>query len=244
MKTTAIIVAAGTGSRFRSDTPKQFLDLGGRPVIVQTILRFVHAESVDSIIVVLGSQWLNFFENTTYGCPFRIVEGGSTRAESVLNGLNALDPETEIVAVHYGARPLVSIKDIDSTVERAKESGAACLVSTVTDTIKTVNHAEITGTLDRDKLRRALTPQVFRVELLRRAFALGDVSDAVTDECYLVEKLGHPIATVEATSPNIKITTANDLLVAAALIEEFTLSEHQFEQEVATAKAVKLKSNN
>jgi 2-C-methyl-D-erythritol 4-phosphate cytidylyltransferase len=244
VKTTAIIVAAGTGSRFGSETPKQFVELAGRPVIVHTILRFVHAESVNSIIVVLGRQWLGFFEKTTYGRPFRMVEGGTTRAESVLNGLKALEPDTEIVVVHDGARPLVSSEDIDRTVKAAQESGAACLVARVTDTIKTVDHTDIIGTLDREKLRRALTPQAFRVDVLRRAFEVGDLNDSVTDECYLVERLGHPITTVDTTSPSLKITTPDDLLVAGALIGEFTVSEYRSMRELATAKAAKLKSEN
>jgi 2-C-methyl-D-erythritol 4-phosphate cytidylyltransferase len=91
----------------------------------------------------------------------------------------------------------------------------------VTDTIKTVSGDEISGTLDRNKLRRALTPQVFKVEVLRRAFDLGELSDAVTDECYLVEKLGHPIAFVEGSSRNIKITHREDLGLAEAMSSTF-----------------------
>ena len=89
----------------------------------------------------------------------------------------------------------------------------------MTDTIKTVRGDEIAGTLDRDKLRRALTPQVFRVEVLRKAFADAELTDAITDECYLVEKLGHPIAFVEGSSRNIKITHAEDLALAESLLE-------------------------
>lgn len=245
MKTTAIIVAAGSGSRFNSDIPKQFLELSGRPLITQTILRFVHARHVAAgIIVVVGREWLDFFGDAPYGRPFQIVEGGATRAESVFNGLKAVNPETEIVAVHDGARPLVSSNDIDRTIARAKETGAACLVAPVTDTVKTVCDGEITGTLDRNKLCRALTPQVFKVELLRQAFELAELSDTVTDECYLVEQLGHPIATVEATTPNIKVTTADDLLVVAALYDEFLKSEFRLEQEDVTRRAYELKSKS
>ena len=217
MKTTAIIVAAGSGSRFQSEIPKQFLELCGKPIVVHTIERFTSAPSVDSIVVVLSSENVTRLGPGGFSKPFKVVTGGVTRAESVLNGLNAVDTDTEIVAVHDGARPFVSVDEIERTIEKAKSMGAACLVGPVTDTIKTVRGDEISGTLDRNKLRRALTPQVFKVEVLRRAFDLGELSDAVTDECYLVEKLGHPIAFVEGSSRNIKITHQEDLILAEVI---------------------------
>ncbi len=219
MKTTAIIVAAGSGSRLKSDTPKQFIELDGKSVLAHTLERFQSAPSIDSIVLVLAADRVANFEDAT-GKLEKIVAGGATRAESVLNGLNAIDGETTIVAVHDGARPFVSIDEIERTVAKAKEMGAACLVGAVTDTIKTISGDEISGTLDRDKLRRALTPQVFRTEVLRRAFELGGTGEAVTDECYLVEKLGHPIAFVEGSSRNIKITNAEDMALAKAFARE------------------------
>lgn len=218
MKTTAIIVAAGTGSRFGSNIPKQFIDLAGKPVIEHTLERFQNAESIDSIVLVLASDQI---EGRTFEFSklVNVVAGGATRAESVLNGLNAAG-EADVVAVHDGARPFVSTDEIDRTVARAKEMGAACLVARVTDTIKTIRAGEIAATLDRDKLRRALTPQAFRTDVLRRAFELGDLSEEVTDECYLVEKLGHPIALVEGSERNIKITNADDLRLAEVIIGE------------------------
>ena len=221
MKTTAIIVAAGTGSRLNSDTPKQFLALAGKPVIEHTLERFQAASSIDEIILVLSRDRAETFVQS--GAPVeklrKVIVGGSTRAESVLNGLNAVD-DAQIVAVHDGARPFVTTDEIDHTVDRAKQTGAACLVAPVTDTIKTIRGDEISGTLDRDKLRRALTPQVFKIEVLRKAFELGDLSESVTDECYLVEKLGHPIAFVEGSARNIKITHREDLMIAEMLLQE------------------------
>lgn len=219
MKTTAIIVAAGTGARLKSDTPKQFLEIAGKPVIVHTLERFQSAPSIDSIILVLSEDRIADFEYSSDKL-FRTVSGGSTRAESVLNGLNAVDEETGIVAVHDGARPFVSVDEIEQTIAKAKETGAACLVGPVTDTIKTIRGDEIAGTLDREKLRRALTPQAFKIEVLKKAFQTADLSDAVTDECYLVEKLGHPIAFVEGSPRNIKITHAEDLALAEALLRK------------------------
>jgi 2-C-methyl-D-erythritol 4-phosphate cytidylyltransferase len=216
VKTTAIIVAAGTGSRFGSNIPKQFIDLAGKPGIEHTLERFQNAESIDSIVLVLASDQIadRKFE---FGKLVAVVAGGPTRAQSALSGLDAAG-DADVVAVHDGARPFVSTDEIDRTVEKAKEMGAACLVARVTDTIKTIRGGEIAATLDREKLRRALTPQAFRTDVLRRAFELGDLTETVTDECYLVEKLGHPIALVEGSERNIKITSADDLRLAELII--------------------------
>jgi 2-C-methyl-D-erythritol 4-phosphate cytidylyltransferase len=218
MKTTAIIVAAGSGTRFKSDKPKQFLEILGKPVIVHTLERFQSAPSVDSIILVLAENQITRFESTNITKLARVIAGGSTRAGSVWNGLNAIADDTTIVAIHDGARPLVSVDEIERTIEKAIQTGAACLVGPITDTIKTVRGEEIAATLDREKLRRALTPQAFKTEVLKRAFELVDLSDAITDECFLVEKLGHPIALVEGSSRNIKITHSEDLVLAEAFL--------------------------
>lgn len=219
MAVTAIIVAAGSGSRFGSDIPKQFLELNGKPVIVHTLERFQAAPSVDSIVLVLAADHVADFDKNVVAKLDAVIVGGSSRSESVLNGLNAASEETDIVAVHDGARPLVSVDEIERTIAKAKATGAACLVAPVTDTIKSISGDEIAATLDRDKMRRALTPQAFAVDVLRRAFELADANDNATDECYLVEKLGHPIAIVEGSSRNIKITNAEDLILAKVLLE-------------------------
>lgn len=220
MKTTAIIVAAGSGSRFNSETPKQFLDLSGRPVVAHSIERFMEAPSIDAVILVVGRQQLDSYAPNSFSKPLLIVEGGATRAHSVLKGLEAVPDGTTIVAVHDGARPLVTIDEIERTIESAKRTGAACLVAPITDTIKSINDGKIDGTLDRNKLRRALTPQAFDFELLKRAFESVELSDVITDECYLVEKLGHAIAIVEGSLRNIKITHAEDLVLAKALLKQ------------------------
>lgn len=219
MKTTAIIVAAGSGSRLKSDTPKQFLEIHGKPVIAHTIERFQAAPSIDSILLVLAADRIDAFDPSPFSKVYKVIAGGSSRAESVRNGLDALDSETEIVAVHDGARPLVSVDEIERTVTKAKETGAACLVAPVTDTIKSIRGGEIAETLDREKLRRALTPQVFMIDVLRKAVEGVELSETVTDECFLVEKLGHPIAIVEGSLRNIKITHLEDLIFAEAELE-------------------------
>lgn len=218
---TAIIVAAGSGKRFDADQPKQFVSLLGKPLIIHTLQRFEACQAIDEIVLVLSESGRSEFESFSSDHPISklryIVTGGATRAESVKNGLDAIDATTaNVVAVHDGARPLVSVEEIRLTVEKASEIGAACLVSEVTDTIKTIDRGIIQRTVDRTKLRRALTPQAFRYEILRKAYNGADLGDAVTDECYLVEKLGVEISIVEGSSRNIKITRQEDIIFAEA----------------------------
>jgi 2-C-methyl-D-erythritol 4-phosphate cytidylyltransferase len=222
----AIIVAAGSGTRFGAEKPKQFLEIHGKPIIIHTLERFETCAAIDEIILVLSPDEIENFQANVKKYHLKklvkIVAGGQTRAESVLSGLNAIDAEqAEIVAVHDGARPLVSAREIVQTIEKARETGAACLVAEVTDTIKEVSGGKIVGTIDRANLRRALTPQCFKFEVLQKAFAQNDFNDAVTDECFLVEKLGYEIAIVEGNARNIKITHREDLKIAELLFSEF-----------------------
>lgn len=223
---TAIIVAAGSGSRLSSETPKQFLQISGKPIIFHTLERFENCGAVDEIVLVLAPGELDRFGSLNGRNEFskvvRIVEGGSTRAESVRNGLVAVSPQTSIVAVHDGARPLVTEEEISITIKKAEEVGAACLVAAVVDSTKEVSNGVIVRTLDRSRLRRALTPQAFKYDILVKAFDAADLTEAVTDECFLVEKLGVPIALVEGSSRNIKITHPDDL----ALAEVFLKARH------------------
>ena len=219
---TAIIVAAGTGSRFGSERPKQFVELLGKPVIIHTIERFEACDAIDEIVLVLSANEIDGFRQMSAKYALKkvvkLIAGGATRAESVRNGLDAGARSTDIVVVHDGARPLVSVKEIRQTIEKASETGAACLVAEVTDTIKEIDGEHISRTIDRSKLRRALTPQAFRYDLLLRAFEQADFGESITDECFLVERLGVKIAFVEGSSRNIKITTPDDLVFAEALL--------------------------
>lgn len=218
---TAIIVAAGTGTRFGGETPKQFVEILGKAIIRHTLERFEECPDIDAIVVVAAQSEVDGFRDR-YGIGLTklhsVMAGGATRAESVRNGLAAIDAATRVVAVHDGARPLVTSDEISATIEKAAATGAACLVGRVADTIKSVRGGEIAATLDREKLRRAFTPQAFRTEILRRAFETEELTAAVTDECYLVERLGHPIAFVEGSGRNIKITVPEDVLFAEAVL--------------------------
>lgn len=220
----AIIAAAGAGTRMASDRPKQFLQLAGRPVIFHTLKVFEECDSIDEVILVLPAAESAGFLSLAgkYGVRklARVVPGGVTRADSVRRGLLAIRAATaEIVAVHDGVRPFVTVDEIDRTVAAAQADGAAILVAPVTDTIKEVRGASVLRTLDRGGLRRALTPQCFRYELLREAYEHADVNDpSLTDESALVEQLGRPVSIVEGSARNIKITTVEDLAIAEAIL--------------------------
>ena len=222
----AIIAAAGTGTRMASDRPKQFLLLAGTPIIFHTLKVFEQCESIHEVILVLPAEESAGFVSAAgkYGLRkvARVIPGGATRADSVKRGLMAIRPATaEIVAVHDGVRPFVTVEEIDAVVSAAQTDSAAILVAPVTDTIKQVEDHRVVKTLDRGGLRRALTPQCFRYDVLRKAYQAADVTDpAVTDESVLVEQLGIPVSFVEGNSRNIKITTVEDLAVAEAILDD------------------------
>ncbi len=222
----AIIAAAGSGTRFGADKPKQFLEILGKPLIVHTLEVFEVCPVIDEIILVLPALQAESFraiaEQHNLKKLVKTVAGGESRAGSVRNGLDAVKAEpADIITVHDGARPLVTIDEITSTIEKASETGAACLVAPVSDTIKQVFDGKIVRTINRANLRRALTPQAFRFDILKRAFAENGVSEAATDECFLVEKLGIEVSTVEGNARNIKITTPEDWVLAENLLKQF-----------------------
>jgi len=222
---TAIIVAAGQGKRFGAKKPKQFIEIHGKPLIIHTLECFENCFVIDEIILILPAEEIANFQNLSEKFNLtklkKIAAGGKTRAESVYNGLKAIESEAvKIVAVHDGARPLVTGEEITATIESAKETGAACLVASVNDTIKKVSGGKIIKTIDRSKLRRALTPQAFHFEILQKAFATDNFEETATDECFLVEKLGYEISFVEGSPKNIKITTPEDLILAEGLLKE------------------------
>lgn len=224
----AIIAAAGTGSRMASDRPKQFLQLAGTPIIFHTLKPFELCDSIHEVIVVLpaeeAAEFLAQAGKRGLRKLARVVPGGATRAESVKRGLQAIRSATaEIVAVHDGVRPFVTVEEIENTIDAARRDGAAILATPVTNTIKLVEGEEIVKTLNRRSLREALTPQCFRYELLRRAYDQIDVNDPLlTDESALVERLGQAVTVVEGSTRNIKITTPLDLLLAEAFLKAST----------------------
>jgi len=230
----AIIPAAGSGSRFGGETPKQFLLMGGVPVLLQTLRRFDLCSEIDGTIVALPEtaleSWHELLAVSGLEKPVRLVPGGRERSDSIRNALEAAahwSPEgqlPEIVAVHDAVRPLVTPAQIAAVVQRAREVGAAILALASTDTLKEVENGLIVRTLDRRRIYRAQTPQAFHYSLLVRANQAARESNlpsaATTDDALLVEALGVPIAIVEGSSHNLKITTPEDLRLAERLLQE------------------------
>lgn len=224
----AIITAAGQGTRIGGERAKQFLELAGVPIIIHTLRRFEECNGIQEIIVTLPStDAANFLELANkHGLRkvSRIVQGGATRAESVWNGLKQVRTATAgIVAVHDGVRPFVTTDEISRTIEKAKETGAAILAAPVTDTIKEVENEIVVSTHERAKLWRALTPQCFHYEILRRAFEhTHDKELNATDDSAMVEAIGVAVSIVEGSPRNIKITHKEDLAIAEILLKNFS----------------------
>lgn len=221
---TAVIVAAGEGTRFGGERPKQFAEILGKPVVIHAIERFELSPVIDEIVAVVSDAELEQFsrlaERHTLTKLRSIVAGGSTRTESVLNGLAAIRAEeASLVAIHDGARPCVPLHDIEAALRAAARTGASCLVVPVTDTVKLVGDGMIYDTADRRLLRRALTPQCFKYEVIIDAFQKLGEGDYVTDDCSVVEAAGGEIEAVEGSPLNIKITYDHDLAVAELYLQ-------------------------
>ena len=225
MKVGAIIAAAGSGRRMKSDRPKQLLALNGTPIIVHTIRKFDACSAIDYIVVTAPKESLEEVTQLVKSAGFKksvtVVEGGERRQDSVFMGLKHLQQGTDIIAVHDGVRPFVPIEDIENVVRQAQTSGAAILAVPIVETVKQAEKEFVQSTITREHLVLAQTPQVFRTAILKEAFDLAAKDEYYgTDESSLVERLGHPIAIVRGSERNIKITRPGDLTLARAFLEE------------------------
>ena len=224
--TSAIIVAAGKGTRMGANVDKLWLTVAGRPVVAHTWQRFNDAKCVDEIILVVRDGMQPEFEKLAaqfnFKKPFRLVLGGAERQDSVWNGLEALSPKTEIVAIQDAARPCTSEELIAATIAAARETGAAVAAQPVTDTIKESDDGKlISRTLDRSKLWAVQTPQTFRVEVIRHALAeVRKRSLVVTDDTAACNLVGQAVRLVARTSPNPKVTRPEDLAYVNLLLRD------------------------
>jgi len=221
MNKSVIIVAGGNGSRMGGDLPKQFLLLENYPVLMWTILNFIHYESKIEIVVVLPESQINYWKELclkyNFTHPHRVVAGGETRFQSVKNGLETLGI-TDLVAVHDGVRPLVSQLTISNCFSQAEVLGAAIPVVPVNETLRT-GTMEQSQTVDRTRFYTIQTPQVFKVEIIKAAYT-QTWEPTFTDDASVVEKAGYPIRMVLGNRGNIKITHPEDLLVASEYLKQ------------------------
>lgn len=223
MSVTAIILAGGSGTRMASDTTKQRMSLGGISVLRRTALAFEACSAISEIIVVVKNGEIDFAEQELrdLGKLTKVVVGGEDRASSARNGFAAVSDACDFVAIHDAARMLITPEDIERVVLTAIRTGAASAVSKVYDTVKTVDvPGVITGTADRDYLRFAQTPQVFRRDIYQAALEASGGSDGITDDNMLVELTGTKISAVVLEGENIKITTPKDFRYAEFLLRE------------------------
>jgi 2-C-methyl-D-erythritol 4-phosphate cytidylyltransferase len=222
----AIIVAGGSGSRLGGRTPKQFLSLGGEPILVRTLRPFEASPVVDVIIPVVPpgaeSRVAGMIEKAFPGTKcLPPATGGERRRDSVKNGFERLPP-VRVVVIHDGARPFVTIDLIERTVAAAWLHGAALTAVRPTDTVKLSDDgALVTRTIDRRRVWLAQTPQAFRTDILERAWNAAGADD-FTDEASLVEAAGYPVALVEGHPANLKITGPHDLVLARAIASRAT----------------------
>ncbi len=222
----AIIVAAGKGTRMGPGVDKLFLEVAGRPVVAHTWQRFNHATCVDEIVLVVRNGMQPAFQELArqsgFLKPFRLVAGGAERQDSVWNGLEALSPESDIVAIQDAARPCTSEALIAGTIEAARETGAAVAAQAVTDTIKeSADGRLVARTVDRARLWSVQTPQTFRVEVIRRALAeVRRRGLSVTDDTAGCELIGQPVRLVVSTGPNPKVTRPDDLPYVELLLRQ------------------------
>jgi 2-C-methyl-D-erythritol 4-phosphate cytidylyltransferase len=221
----AILVAAGKGTRMGAGVDKLFLEVAGRPVVAHTWQRFDDAECIGEIILVVRRGMRKTFsqlaEKYHLKKPFRVVGGGAERQDSVWNGLEALSPASEIVAIQDAARPCTSGELIAATVRAAEESGAAVAAQPVTDTVKeSADGRFIQRTLDRSRLWSVQTPQTFRVEVIRRALAEVRHRGLIfTDDTSACELIGQPVRLVSSVAPNPKVTVPGDLPFIETLLK-------------------------
>ena len=218
----AVIVAAGTASRM-GGIDKVMAPLGGEPMIVRTVRAFQNCDAIREIVVVTRQDLIVRVMDLCAGFEKvkAVIVGGADRQESVENGFRALSARVRLVAVHDGARPLVTNAVIDRAVRAAHTYGAAAPGVPVKDTIKIVRGGVVKETPDRSSLQAIQTPQVFDIHLLRAALKKArDDKAAITDDCSAVERMGMSVKVVEGDERNIKVTTPVDLKTAALYLEE------------------------
>ncbi len=223
---TAILPAAGLGTRMGAETPKQFLELDGVPIVILSLRRIAACPLITEIIVATRADNVERLETRIreekFKQPVRVIKGGDLRQDSVAQALKLIGDETELVLVHDAVRPFVTVEQITRVIEDARRCKAAILGVPAMDTVKEVKRASlpedvalITATVPRERIVLAQTPQVFETRLLKEAFAQAEGDGlSASDEAGLVERMGHDVYVVQGSERNIKITTPADMDLA------------------------------
>ncbi len=223
----SIVAGAGKGIRMQNgNTNKLFINIRGKPILFYTLKRLDECESIDEIYLVLDKESIQTKLKEIQEFKIKklkeIIPGGTTRGESVYNGLKELKNDTELVVIHDGARPFISKNKIKEVIDVARTEDGAILAIPIRDTLKEKRDNFISKTIHRDTLVRAQTPQVFKYTLLKEAYEeLGEkIGFSNTDDSYIMEKYGYRIKIVNGEDKNIKITTPFDLKLAEIILKE------------------------
>lgn len=223
MQKYAIIVAGGSGSRMKSEIPKQFLEVGGKPILMHTLNAFYRAVEDLRLIVVLPEKehglWSQLCKEHDFYIQHTIVKGGSSRFQSVRNGLAAIEASTGLVAIHDGVRPFVDAAVIQHSFEVAQKDGSAIAVLPLKDSIRKVDENGASAFQDRNQFRLVQTPQTFDLNKIRQAFVVEELS-VFTDDATVYEYQGWQVTLIEGNAENIKITSPDDLAYAAYLLSK------------------------
>ncbi|HKI10639.1 MAG TPA: 2-C-methyl-D-erythritol 4-phosphate cytidylyltransferase [Candidatus Acidoferrum sp.] len=223
---TAILPAAGLGTRMGAETPKQFLELDGVPIVILSLRRVAACPLITEIIVATRADNVERLETRIreekFKQPVRVIKGGDLRQDSVAQALKLIGDETELVVIHDAVRPFVTVEQITRVIEEARRCKAAILGVPAMDTVKEVKRASlpedvalITATVPRERIVLAQTPQVFETRLLKEAFAQAEGDGlSASDEAGLVERMGHDVYVVQGSERNIKITKPADMDLA------------------------------
>jgi 2-C-methyl-D-erythritol 4-phosphate cytidylyltransferase len=216
-----IIPAAGSGTRFGGDVPKQFQPLGGKPLVQRAVERFLFDPTVTRVIVPVMEKLVDAVKSSP-GERVTFVAGGETRLQSVTRGLEAAGGDFDLIAIHDAVRPFFSLDTFHATLDAAREHGAAFPGISLPDTVHKIANEAIAATLDRSVLVAAQTPQCFRADVLREVLARAAREDAdATDEAGLAAKYGHHVHLVRGDSMNFKITRPEDLVMAERIYAEW-----------------------
>ncbi len=215
MSNTAIILAAGNGTRMKCEKSKLLLEIDGKTVIERSVNAFLSVSDIDEIIVTVREEDIEVFSNMLPDERVTFAIGGDTRQKSVKHAVDTIDT-ADYILIHDGARPLVQVEDIENVLREAKDCDAAALGVRVKDTIKTVDQDSfITDTPDRASLFAVQTPQIFNFEMFKEAMEQAEADGRdFTDDCQLIEHLGKKVKMVEGSYSNIKITTPEDIPLA------------------------------
>lgn len=227
MRTVAIILAGGTGKRMGTSINKQFLLLEGKPIIVHTMQIFEECRAIDGFYLVVNQKDIPYIqeeilENYRFNKLVKLVVGGKLRQDSVMNGLEAIDPPCEIVVIHDGARPFVTPSFIEKGISLMEMFEAVIPAIHIKDTVKVISkEGFVLKTLERDSLWYVQTPQTFKYELILKAYRDGMAKKILGyDDATFIELLGKKIKVIEGSPYNIKITTPEDLVIAKGLISQ------------------------